>query len=117
MSTDDPNRYFTLRVYSVALDAVRRLRPTLETVARKDPDLGRQLRKATTSFHLNIADGMNANGRIKVARYDTALGSANEVLACLDCADALGYAKVDPIARDRVHHVRATLINLKRSRR
>ncbi|MGE0791180.1 MAG: four helix bundle protein [Sandaracinaceae bacterium] len=111
------HRCFTLRVYSVAVDAVRRLRPMLEAVARKDADLARQFRQATHSFHLNIAEGMNAYGRIKHARYDTALGSANEVLACLDCAEALGYIDADPIARDRVHHVRATLIKLKRSRR
>ena len=48
----------------------------------------------------------------------TALGSAGEVLACYDTAEAMRYT--DPVGRDvrgRVDHVIGTLVNVLRLRR
>ena len=49
------------------------------------------------------------------ARFHTALGSAAEVRACLDVAEALGYVDdVDPVLRDNLDRVIATLHRLTR---
>jgi hypothetical protein len=60
---------------------------------------------------------MDARGKIRIARYDTALGSGNEVIACLDVAEALEYITVAPDDRDLAERVRATLHRLIRPRR
>ncbi len=44
-----------LRIYSVVLDTVREMRPTIALIERKDRDLGRQLRRCTASVGLNLA--------------------------------------------------------------
>ncbi len=46
-----------------------------------------------------------------------ALGSTNEVFACLDVGAALGYCELDPQAEDKLGHVRATLLNLVKPKR
>jgi hypothetical protein len=50
-------------------------------------------------------------------RFRTALGSTNEVIACLDCAAALGYVEIDAKALDALQHARAVLINLVKRKR
>ena len=102
-----------LRIYSVLLDLVRDLRPLLSELARKDPDLARQCRRALTSSPLNIAEGSYSRGKNRAARYHTALGSLREVLACLEVAAALGYLpEIDPDLRRRFDHVLGTLVRL-----
>jgi hypothetical protein len=64
----------------------------------------------------NVAEGMDARGKNRVARYDTALGSDNELIAGLDVSEALGYV-VAPSDRDLAQHVRATLLDLVRPAR
>jgi four helix bundle protein len=81
-------------------------------VARCDADLARQLRRAITSVHLNVAEAMDAEGRLRHLRYRTALGSANESIAALEAAEALGYVERDAVALDKLQHVRATLLRL-----
>src|SRR5690606_36898125 len=72
---------FTFRLYALSLEALRAVGVVAAQIARHDPDLARQLRRASTSMHLNIAEGMDAEGRIRIARYRTALGSTNESIA------------------------------------
>ncbi len=49
----------------------------------------------------------------KRERYQTALGSAREVMACTDVAKAMRYVdKVDAGTADRMNHVIATLARL-----
>lgn len=104
--------HFTFRLYALALEAVRLVGPRAVQVGRCDPDLARQLRRAITSVHLNVAEGMDAEGRLRHARYRTALGSANESIAALEAAEALGYVERDAVALDKLQHVRATLLRL-----
>jgi four helix bundle protein len=81
----------TLKIYSDVITLIRVLRPTVETIARHDSDLGRQLRRALTSIPLNIAEGAKLNDGNGRARFLTAMGSTNEVAAILETSEALGY--------------------------
>ncbi|MBZ0122236.1 MAG: four helix bundle protein [Sandaracinaceae bacterium] len=105
---------FTFRLYTLSLEGVREVGPLAKEIARCDPDLARQLPKSSASMHLNIAEGMDAAGRNRVARYRLALGETNESIAILDIAQALGYVEVEARAFDKLQHVRATLLNLVR---
>jgi len=86
-----------LRIHDDMLDVVRSMRSALATIDNRDPDLARQLRRAASSVVLNVAEGSGSFGRMRTARYRTALGSARETLACLRVAEAFGY--VEPLSR------------------
>ena len=104
-----------LQVYNVAIDAVGRLRPLIERIARRNANLADQLTRAATSVPLNVSEGAYSQGGNSRARFHTALGSAAEVRACLDVAEALGYVdKVDPELRDRLDKIIGTLSKLTR---
>ena len=104
-----------LRIYSVAIDMLRELRPLMERIRSRDSNLADQLRRAATSIPLNLHEGAYSQGRNTRARFHTALGSAAEVRACLDVAEALGYLDgVDPGLRDTLDRVIATLYRLAR---
>jgi hypothetical protein len=45
-----------LRIYSVVLEVVRDVRPVIEEIERKDPDLARQMRRAVSSVALNASE-------------------------------------------------------------
>ncbi|UQA55741.1 four helix bundle protein [Polyangium aurulentum] len=66
---------------------------------------------------LNTHEGAYSQGGHVRARFHTALGSAAEVRACLDVAEALGYiseVEVDAKLRDTLDRVVATLHRLAR---
>jgi len=79
-----------LDVYRLALELARRVRQVLPAIQRFDRDLASQLRKATTSVPLNIAEGMRRTGRDRGHLLGVALGSAAEVQAVLDVSIAMG---------------------------
>jgi four helix bundle protein len=85
-----------LRIYEVALRVVEELRPALITIEKRDRDLARQMRRAASSVVLNIAEGSGSCGGTRRERYRNALGSAREVVACIEVARAWRYAEVDP---------------------
>jgi four helix bundle protein len=104
---------FMLRIYSVALELVRSLKPAVAEFQRRDPDLARQFRKALTSVPLNLSEGSYNRGRNRYARYHTAAGSLREALACLEVGAALGYcAAPDAELVARFDHVLGTLVRL-----
>lgn len=104
-----------LRIYPVSLDMVRRVRPYAEQIRRHDKDLASQLRRSSSSVVLNIAEGAGARDGRRRTRYGDALGSAFESLANLEAAEALGYiGELDPVLRDRLGHIIATLVKLTR---
>jgi hypothetical protein len=41
---------------------------------------------------LNVAEGAYSRGRNRQARFQSALASARETLACLETAEAMGFA-------------------------
>src|SRR5579862_5738951 len=80
-----------LRIYEDMLGALKMMRGIVAAIEKRDPDLGRQLRRASSSVVLNMAEGSGSFGGVRRARYRTALGSARETLACLRVGEALGY--------------------------
>ena len=103
-----------LRIYNVILEVLRGLRSVIEKLRRVDPDLARQLTRCSASLALNCAEGSYSQGRNRRARYHVALGSAREVLAVLEVADALGYLALDEALAGRLHHVIGTLVKVVR---
>jgi len=100
-----------LRIYSTVIEVLRMLRPVIVEIEKHDRDLARQLRRASGSIALNVAEGSGSHAGTRTERYRNALGSARETTACLDVADALGYVSaVDAVLRDRLDYVRATLV-------
>jgi four helix bundle protein len=85
-----------LRIYDDMLEVLRALRGAIAAIEKRDADLARQLRRAASSVVLNLAEGGGSFGRVRTARYRTALGSARETLACLRVGEALGYVEAVP---------------------
>jgi len=77
--------------YEVSVELISALRDVVAVVARHDPDLARQLRRAATSVPLNVAEGNRRAGRDRLHLFRVADGSAREVVAGLEAAAAWGY--------------------------
>jgi four helix bundle protein len=102
-----------LRIYPIVLETLATLRALIAQIERRDSDLARQLRRAGASIALNLGEGMYSRGRIRQARYHTALGSARETLSCLEVAHALGYVgALDGGLVARFHRIIGTLVRL-----
>ena len=102
-----------LRIYPVTLEITREVARLIPGIARADPDLARQLRRAVTSSPLNIGEGMYSRGKLRQSRYHTALGSSREVLSCLEVAVAMGYIKAVPQSLEcKLNRVIGTLVKL-----
>jgi len=102
-----------LRIYTVILETIRELQPTIERIQERDPDLGRQMRRAASSIALNVSEGSYSRGGNRRLRYHSALGSARETLACLEVAAVLGYAEdVDSRMRNRFDTILGTLMKV-----
>ena len=103
----------SLRIYPVAIEVIVALRGPTARIERRDRDLGRQLRRAGSSVVLNIAEGMYSRGALRQARFHTALGSAREVLACLEAAEAWDYLpEIDARVTAKLNQVIGTLVRL-----
>jgi four helix bundle protein len=104
-----------LRIYPVTLEMVRDVRTLADRVARFDRDLARQLRRASMSLTLNLAEGSGSRGGRRRARHEDALGSARETLAGLEAAEAVGCIdRLEPVVRRRFDHIIGTLVRLVR---
>ena len=104
-----------LRIYGVVIEAIGDMRPLLEQIERRDSDLARQMRRAFSSVALNLAEGAGVRGGLRRARYETALGSMREVLACVDVAQAMGYVGgVDNAVIGKMERVVGTLVKVVR---
>jgi len=102
-----------LRIYDVILGVVGELKPVMAKIGEQDPDLARQMRRAACSVALNTAEGMYSGGRNKGARYQNALGSMRETLACIEVGTALGYVeRIDAGLEDRIGKIIGTLARL-----
>jgi four helix bundle protein len=102
-----------LRIHYDMLEAIRLMRSPLCAIEKRDCDLARQLRRAAASVVLNLAEGSGSFGRVRTARYRTALGSARETVACLQTAEAFGYIEpVGPAIMQHMNGVIGTLVRV-----
>jgi four helix bundle protein len=80
-----------------ALDVSLALAPSLKVpaqrIARCDGDLARQIRRATNSVALNVAEGRRRVGGDRLHLGRIAAGSADEVVAALKAA--IGWGHID----------------------
>jgi four helix bundle protein len=73
-------------------------RPLVEAVARRDRDLGSQIRRALSSVGLNLSEGFgSASGNARL-RFESARGSLYEAQAGLRLAIAWGYLSAQDCA-------------------
>jgi four helix bundle protein len=100
-----------LRIYPFIIQTLGKIAPLVPRIAKLDPDLARQLQRASTSIALNAAEGVGVQAGNRRLRYRTALGSAYETRACLDVAEVFGI-EVDADLRDALDRISATLYRL-----
>ena len=78
-------------VTQFALDVVASSRSLVDTVQRRDRDLGSQLRRALSSVPLNLAEGFGSSGGNTRVRFHTAYGSLREARTAISVAISWGY--------------------------
>ena len=77
--------------YEVSVQLVTSLRELVPVIERSDRDLADQMRRAASSVVLNLAEGQRSAKGNKHKHYAIAHGSANEVKAALELAQAWGW--------------------------
>ena len=104
--------------FADAVELVRQCRPVWDAIGRSDRDLVRQLRRASTSVGLNLAEAGHRTGGHRRERLETAYGSCREVKAILVIAEAAGYVPRSRIERPwrLADSVCARLFRMTRSR-
>ncbi len=103
----------TLKIYPVVLELVRRLAPLLPALRRRSSALADQMERALVSVPLNVAEGAYSRGKNREARYQSALASAREVLACWETAQAFGWVgPLEPEIAALFQQVIGTLVRL-----
>ena len=102
-----------LNIYPVILSFVSDVYPLIQRIALHDPDLAKQLRRASSGVALNTAEGMYARGRQRTLSYNIALREMRESYAALEVSVRLGYIAPLPSAlEERVAHILGTLVRL-----
>jgi four helix bundle protein len=103
-----------LRIYDTTIDMVRSVSASARRIQRFDPDLARQMRRASTSVPLNLAEGLYSQGGNREARLYNSMASAKETVACLDVAVAAGYLQAGVVRRSlrQLDHIVATVYKL-----
>ena len=111
--TSNGSRFLT---YDRALEAVRLVRPHIEQIRRSSRSIADQMVRAASSVVLNLSEGSQRRGADRAHFYRMAAGSAAEVRAALDAAEALGFVTQTEVAAawDRFDQVCAMLRPLTR---
>ncbi|HMI93478.1 MAG TPA: four helix bundle protein [Polyangiales bacterium] len=78
-------------IYEMCLEMIASVCRLADLVQRRDKDLARQMRKACTSVPLNFQEGQYSRGGNQIARWQDAMGSAKETMACLQVCVAARY--------------------------
>ena len=89
----------TFVAYTNALELVRTLVPIIAALKKHSSEQSDQLERAASSMVLNIAEGSRRQGKDPRRFYSFANGSASEIRAVLDLAQALGWRLDDARAR------------------
>jgi four helix bundle protein len=103
-----------LRILDDIVNTVGRIHRLCRILARHDPDLGKQLRRAVNSLGLNAGEGLYARGGNRTVRIESAMTSGREVILGLRIAGAAGYLEAARVASevDDIDRIVATLYNL-----
>ena len=92
----------TFVAYTNALELVRALVPIIAELKKHSAAQADQLERAASSMVLNIAEGSRRQGKDPRRFYSFANGSASEIRAVLDLAQALiGGCAREAVARSR----------------
>ncbi len=103
-----------LRIYQDSMVMVREVYEVARIVERSDGDLARQMRRASSSVALNISEGSYSRKGNRLARWQDAMGSANETRSALQLAAAVGFIQPSNRLLDRLDKIVATLWKLTR---
>jgi four helix bundle protein len=79
------------QAYEVALELADALGPVIVTLTHRDMSLASQIRRATASVALCLAEGACRSGKDRLHLYRVAAGSAAEVRAALSLARVWGW--------------------------
>src|SRR4051812_3605782 len=103
-----------LRIIDEIVQAVGNVHQLCRDIARHDPDLSRQVRRAVNSIGLNAGEGLHARGGNRTVRIESAMTSGREVILGLRIAGAAGYLDPERVSRevDSVDRIVATLYKL-----
>jgi len=103
-----------LRILDDIVETVGRIHRLCRLLARHDPDLAKQMKRAINSVGLNSGEGLYARGGNRTVRIESAMTSGREVILGLRIAGAAGYLEVARVASevDDIDRIVATLYNL-----
>lgn len=103
-----------LRIVDDIVQTIGALHQLCRVIARQDPDLSKQMKRALNSVGLNSGEGLSARGGNRTVRLESAMASGREVIMALRIAGAAGYVEPERVARevDAVDRIVATLYKL-----
>src|SRR5262245_3136584 len=103
-----------LRVVDDIVAMVGRMHDLARDIGKRDGDLAKQLRTASSSVGLNAGEGLHARAGSRTSRFETAMCSGREVAMALRIAGAARYlpAGVVSAEADNVDRIVATLYKL-----
>jgi len=93
-----------LKCYRILVDVAKAMPRVIGCIPRGEGNIKNQLKRASSSSILNLAEGNGRFSRYERNRFfNYSLGSISEMEGCLDWASAFGYIKSDlanPILAD-----------------
>jgi four helix bundle protein len=92
-----PNRPERFEALDIALEMIRSLLQPLARLASRDADHANQVHRAASSVSLNLSEGRRRSGKDRAHLCRVAAGSAAEVVASLEIAEAWGHVAADEI--------------------
>jgi four helix bundle protein len=103
-----------LRILDDIVETVGTIHRLCRIIARHDPDLSKQMKRAINSVGLNSGEGLSARGGNRTVRIESAMTSGREVILGLRIAGAAGYLERERVARevDTLDRIVATLYKL-----
>ncbi len=103
-----------LRIVDDIVQTVGTIHRLCRVIARHDPDLSKQMKRAINSVGLNAGEGLSARGGNRTVRIESAMTSGREVIIGLRIAGAAGYLEAEQVGRevDAVDRIVAILYKL-----